>query len=92
MAVVDSEFGHPKPDPRIFEHAAAAAGLSPEEIVFVGDTPEADIAGARAAGCVAVWYNPATISLPENEARPDYEVAALIEILKLPPVREVLDG
>ena len=39
-----------KPDPHIFNYALAAVGVSPEEVVHVGDTYEADIVGARNVG------------------------------------------
>lgn len=39
-----------KPDPRIFAHAATALGLSPGEILHLGDDPICDWEGAHAAG------------------------------------------
>ena len=48
--VCSAEAGAAKPEPAIFERALAIAGCSPEEAVHVGDTPEEDLAGARAAG------------------------------------------
>jgi len=44
-----------KPDPAIFQAAADAAGVAPEEIFFVDDTPD-NVAGALAAGFDAVQY------------------------------------
>ena len=50
-AVVSSaEAGARKPDPRIFLAALETAGCDAGEAVHVGDTPEEDLAGARAAG------------------------------------------
>lgn len=48
----------PKPDARAFHAACAALGLSPGEVVMVGDSLEKDVLGAQAAGLRAVWYNP----------------------------------
>jgi putative hydrolase of the HAD superfamily len=42
--------GARKPDPAIFEAALELAGCGPDEAIHVGDTPEDDVAGARAAG------------------------------------------
>ena len=42
--------GARKPDPAIFEPALELAGCGPEEALHVGDTPEEDVEGARAAG------------------------------------------
>ncbi len=52
--VCSAEAGARKPDPEIFERALAIAGCSPEEALHVGDTPDEDVAGARAAGLRAL--------------------------------------
>jgi putative hydrolase of the HAD superfamily len=44
-----------KPDPVIFARALERCGVVASEAAFVGDNPEADIAGARAAGLLAIW-------------------------------------
>lgn len=44
----------PKPAPEPFERALSALGVAPSEAVFVGDSPETDVAGANAAGLVSV--------------------------------------
>ncbi len=49
-AVSSAAAGARKPDPAIFEPALELAGCVPEEAVHVGDTPEEDVDGARAAG------------------------------------------
>lgn len=46
--------GARKPDPRIFEAALEALGLPAGSVVFVGDDPDEDLAGARAAGLTAI--------------------------------------
>ena len=48
--VISSEAGADKPDPWIFEHALACAGVAPHEALLVGDDPECDVAGAQRAG------------------------------------------
>lgn len=49
--VVDSHLvGVAKPDPAIFAVALERLGLTAEDVVFVGDMPEIDVRGARAAG------------------------------------------
>ncbi len=52
--VCSAEVGARKPHPAIFERALAIAGCSAEQAVHVGDTPDEDIAGARAAGIRAL--------------------------------------
>lgn len=53
-AVASAELGHAKPDPRIFAYALALAGAPPGAALHAGDTLEADVEGALAAGLRAV--------------------------------------
>ncbi|MGH2923894.1 MAG: HAD family hydrolase, partial [Solirubrobacterales bacterium] len=53
-AVSSAVAGARKPDPAIFEPALALAGCDRDEALHVGDTPEEDVAGARAAGIRAL--------------------------------------
>lgn len=48
--VVSAEVGARKPSPAIFEAALSRLGVEPAAALFVGDSPETDVAGARAAG------------------------------------------
>ena len=48
--VVSGDVGVKKPDPAIFVPALEQTGLTTDEVLFVGDSPEDDVAGARAAG------------------------------------------
>ena len=54
-AVASAEFGAAKPDPAIFAHALGLAGSAPELAWHAGDSLEADVAGARAAGVAPVY-------------------------------------
>jgi putative hydrolase of the HAD superfamily len=49
-AIASAEAGRAKPDPAIFALGLALAGAAPGEAWHVGDSPEADVAGALAAG------------------------------------------
>jgi putative hydrolase of the HAD superfamily len=53
-AVASAELGHAKPDGAIFAHALELAGAPPAAAVHAGDSPDADVAGALAAGLRAV--------------------------------------
>lgn len=86
VIVVDSEFGHPKPDARIFAHAAERAGCAPDELLFVGNSPEADVAGAVSAGWTCVWVNADGAPLPAGIPAPHYVVQKISELLTVGPV------
>jgi HAD superfamily hydrolase (TIGR01549 family) len=90
LIVIDTEFGCPKPDRRIFDHAAAGVGLSPTELLFVGDNWQVDIAGARAAGWRAAWYNPREQPLPPAAPPPDHTLRCLTDLLRLPEIAAAL--
>ncbi len=47
---VSDEMGYRKPDPRAFLPALQATGAAATECLYIGDSPETDIAGANAAG------------------------------------------
>jgi putative hydrolase of the HAD superfamily len=53
-AVASAEVGAAKPDPRPVLRGLELAGVAAEDAWLVGDTPEADVEGARAAGVVPV--------------------------------------
>lgn len=53
--IVSADVGFRKPDRRIFEAFLAHWDLDPGQIVMVGDTLDADIAGARQVGMHHIW-------------------------------------
>jgi len=53
--VISEEIGMRKPDPEMFRLAASHLGVAEREILFVGDNPAADIAGAVSAGMQTAW-------------------------------------
>lgn len=57
--VIDSgQVGVEKPDPRIFEIALEALGVTAPDAWYVGDTPGIDVTGARRAGIQPVLMDP----------------------------------
>jgi HAD superfamily hydrolase (TIGR01549 family) len=55
--LISGEFGAAKPDPAIFHEALRRGRATSDQTVFIGDSPEYDVAGARAAGIRAIWMN-----------------------------------
>jgi HAD superfamily hydrolase (TIGR01549 family) len=49
--------GIEKPDPRIFELALDRLGLEPHQVVYVGDSWEIDVVGARRAGIRPIYLS-----------------------------------
>jgi putative hydrolase of the HAD superfamily len=54
IVVTPREAGAAKPDAAIFHHALALLGTAAEETLYVGDSYEHDVVGARAAGLPVV--------------------------------------
>ena len=76
-----------KPDRGIFEHALAkATNLRAEHVVFVGDSPEHDVAGARALGMRTVLITDHAAELPwepRGDAKPDHVIRALSDLVPI---------
>jgi putative hydrolase of the HAD superfamily len=74
-----------KPDPGIFRVALDKAGCSAEEVVFVGDSPGADIGGALALGMTTVLITELDTVPLDTGARyePHHTIDNLIELLEI---------
>ncbi len=83
-AVVDSEgVGAYKPHVSLFRAACNRLGAASNEAVYVGDSPWADIAGARNAGLRPVWMNRHGATWPEEIGPPESAVRTLAELSSL---------
>ena len=72
-----------KPNPQIFLLGVEALGLSPSEVVVVGDSMKKDIIPAKAAGCRTVWLKgEGWSSEPEDETLPDGVITDLNQLLE----------
>ena len=63
--------GVAKPAPEIFDVAVRAGGAKAHQTLHVGDHPEIDVEGARAAGLRSVWVNRSGQRWPNEFAKPD---------------------
>ena len=54
--IATSEYLFRKPNRRIFDLALEKANLRAEEVWYIGDDYECDVAGARNAGIFPIWY------------------------------------
>jgi HAD superfamily hydrolase (TIGR01549 family) len=78
--IVSEEVGIRKPDAGIFQKADECLKEKPGNILFVGDSYDADIAGAKNAGLKACWFNPNSVPRPRNDIAPDFEIKSLSQI------------
>jgi len=81
------EAGSCKPHEAIYHFACAKARCAPEEVLFVGDSPEQDIAGARAVGMTTALIREPDAPPPGSgvgaAGEPHHEIASLAEVLSL---------
>lgn len=84
--VIDStRVGYMKPDPQIFYEALKPLDLSPDQAVFVGDSLNRDMAGARGIGMPHIWLGGEksdghSLCCPEDKA-----INRLSDLLELIP-------
>jgi putative hydrolase of the HAD superfamily len=82
VVITDSAVvGLAKPDPRVFDLAVGALGLSPERIAYVGDSVRYDVLGSEAAGMVPVHFDPHQTCQSGHEHRHVETIVELQNIL-----------
>ena len=74
--------GLSKPEVAIFHLAAARLDASPAHCVFVGDNPDADVRGAKAAGMRAVWIRDPWWEEPQEADAVIDEVRQLLPLIE----------
>ena len=79
-----------KPDAGFFLHALGKSGCRAAEVLFVGDSPEHDIAGARSVGMCTALIVDAGVAPPGNRGemdesltRPDHTIRSLDELIAI---------
>ncbi len=80
FALSPAAVGAAKPDPAMFVAACELADVPVSAAVHVGDSPEQDMDGARAAGMRCVWMNRSGAPWRHSSAVPDAEIGALHEL------------
>ncbi len=76
--VISGAVNKRKPSPEIFKRTLKALGVSASETVFVGDTLDADIEGAKAVGMKAVYIERRTEKA--EHVSPDQTIKSLSEL------------
>jgi HAD superfamily hydrolase (TIGR01509 family) len=82
FVIFSQDVGVDKPDPRIFLAACAEAGCDTAELMHIGDSLEADVAGANAVGATSVWLNRAG-KQNATGITPGYEIRSLRQTIPL---------
>jgi putative hydrolase of the HAD superfamily len=76
--VTSAEVGFAKPDARVFGRALELTGAGADQAIHVGDSPDNDVEGARAAGIRAV--------LLRRDGEPSPGVESIRSLCELAPL------
>ncbi len=79
--IVSGELGHHKPSPKIFNEMTEMMGVTPAEIIYIGNDYRKDIQGAKDAGWRTAWVK--RTDEVRDETVPDYTISELSELLDL---------
>ena len=80
--ILSERVGARKPNPVFFDYALHHTRTRRTEVLMIGDSYAADIAGALRSGIDALWYNPAGLPLP-GDLSPQFTVRTLDEIREI---------
>lgn len=78
--LISEQEGCRKPEPAIFLRAAERLAVDAVDCVFVGDSPEADLLGARSVGMGTLWFPNGAVWPPHYSWQPDATIASLAEL------------
>jgi putative hydrolase of the HAD superfamily len=82
--VISEEVGVAKPDPAIFLAALEELDCQPDEALFIGDDPLADISGASRAGLATCWVS-LDRPFPGEFPAPDLVIPRLLKLESVLP-------
>ena len=81
---ISDDIGISKPNPKLYQAALRDLGLRPEEVMYVGDNPEHDVAPPQSIGMVAVWARRAAKhGLEGTGIKPDHVVDDFAELERI---------
>lgn len=83
--IISGQVGVTKPHPTIFKLLEERLELPASDIVYLGDSFENDVIGAKRAGWQAVWFNHRKRQAPQSSCQADYmidEWAQLAPLIK----------
>ncbi|MBK7878083.1 MAG: TIGR02253 family HAD-type hydrolase [Planctomycetes bacterium] len=81
---ISDQIGISKPNPKLYLTAVRDMGLEPDEVMYVGDSPEHDIVPPRSIGMITVWAKRASKhTLEKSGAQPHHVIANFDELRRI---------
>ncbi|WP_058308972.1 HAD family hydrolase [Gracilibacillus massiliensis] len=85
---VSAGVGHSKPSHKVFEHLEEKLKLSKDNTIYIGDSFENDIVGAKQVGWKAIWMNHRSREKPDSNYQADYIIQNPNDLLPIFHVME----
>lgn len=83
VVIMSSDHGISKPAPELFHLALEKLQISPAEAIYVGDSLEHDVVGARNAGLKVVHIRREYLVSHPSQPLPDWSIESLEELLSI---------
>lgn len=81
---ISDQIGISKPNPKLYATALRDLGLEASSVMYVGDSPEHDIAPPRSIGMITVWAKRAAKHAPATpHAQPNHVIANFDELRRI---------
>jgi FMN phosphatase YigB (HAD superfamily) len=84
--ITSTDAGARKPFPRFFSYALARCGCASDDVLFVGNQLNTDVAGANGVGIRSVWLAGEAYRSDDDrpcDAKPTYTIQELIDLPEL---------
>ena len=78
--VISDDHGWRKPHAKIFTDTLELLNVEAQDALYVGDSPQDDVIGAKGAGLDIAWVNARDVALPEGIPAPDYTIGGYFRI------------
>ncbi len=72
-----------KPHVSIFRETCERMGVEPQDALYVGDQPWADVEGSRFAGMGQAWINRDGAAWPDDVAPPQHTITSLTDLVSV---------
>lgn len=83
VVVMSSDHGISKPEPKLFQIALDALNITANEAIYVGDSLEHDVVGARAAGLKVVHIDRERQPGIDGSVLPDWRIESLGQLIEI---------